>query len=470
MKDYTFTRELFKLNANKLSKDSGFSWQAISKTLMSNEVTPQEWLERFLGMSTPSLAILDMVKSASNRLGCSDLKKIATMEPEILSHLCTNPDIMLLRLCEYDDYINLASSKIVDVYSLWPTIHVLLIYAIANDYRRNRSFYSTPWNDVLNAFGYNLDRTNFKAGQANLIQEIINFLPSRKLSESEKYKNCNDVLKLVLTIAESNLFMKRNEPGAEEAQSDNKKRLRRIQDNIVNKLLTKLYRENWNSLSQEITNSNSKNIIPNTYPYMMAVPNEICTKKRRIMLFGISTNGWASEIGGGDSEFRQGRTDAPTMMDFYEWFMHDCVLNRKYISPFWDFYREIADKYDNATLIASNLGFVGLTYDNQGFDSSLNTCGTVKNIRDAEITIIDPNVCLFMAGHANDKIIKEIYGSYEVEQCDSQIPVDYLAKFVFSDGCMKGRTVIRTYHPGYLRRIIKSEIGKQIKNYLLNKL
>ena len=198
-------------------------------------------------------------------------------------------------------------------------------------------------------------------------------------------------------------------------------------------------------------------------PYLLAASDDYFNSELRIMIFGQVTNCWYGEKNNG---IYSERTSVKELMSLYDLFSNN--PDRDCHSPFWNLVNKLdtTAKSLGIRIITNNLAKVGYTAK-PGYDPVVNAL--FDNAVKQEIIICNPDLILMTTGPRYDNLIKQRFGNYDMKPWIKNISVRKCAELIFSaDSVLAHRTVIRTYHPGYLTRVInKYTWPRQIINYLI---
>lgn len=227
-----------------------------------------------------------------------------------------------------------------------------------------------------------------------------------------------------------------------------------IPSNEMNQQLTELYSSVMPSLAKCIPDLNaqrSENFI--CLPYLLSVEDLYAKSERRIMLAGKETFSWGGEFT--ESGIYSPEISVSQLQSLYDLFVNDPQGKANgYRSPFWDFVRTIDSiaQSKRARLVVNNLAKIGYT-DGNGFDPT--ALPLFDGVFREEIRILDPQLILLMVGPDYDTLIRESIGDFSQEYVIPEADTRQCARLIFPDenALLAGRTVIRTYHPSYLRRM-----------------
>ena len=227
-----------------------------------------------------------------------------------------------------------------------------------------------------------------------------------------------------------------------------------IPSNEMNQQLTELYSSVMPSLAKCIPDLNaqrSENFI--CFPYLLSVENDYAKSVRRIMLAGKETFSWGGEFT--ESGIYSPEISVSQLQSLYDLFVNNPQGKANgYRSPFWDFVRTIDSiaQSKGARLVANNLAKIGYA-DGNGFDPTV--LPLFDGVFREEIRILDPQLILLMVGPDYDTLIRDSIGDFSQEAVIPEVDTRQCARLIFPDdnAVLAGRTVIRTYHPSYLRRM-----------------
>lgn len=240
-----------------------------------------------------------------------------------------------------------------------------------------------------------------------------------------------------------------------------------IPSNGMNEKLTELYSSVMPKLANCIPTLNaqrSENYI--CFPYLLSVEDAYANNERRIMVAGKETFSWAGE-------FTENGVYSPDISQSQLQSLYDLFVNAPegkasgYSSPYWDFIRTIDSiaQSQRARLVVNNLAKIGYCGTN-GFDPTV--LPLFDGVLKEEIRITDPQLILFICGPDYDKLIRESLGDFSEREVIPTATSRQCAQLIFpvENTVLAGRTVIRTYHPAYLRRMRRREWAKDVVAYL----
>lgn len=144
----------------------------------------------------------------------------------------------------------------------------------------------------------------------------------------------------------------------------------------------------------------------------------------------------------------------PEAIETYEQFYFGQHYN---LSPFWQFFREVREHYFGEQCDRGTVAWVNLlkfvTTDEKSIlwqDFEEDALVAQGNIINEEMTIIKPDVCIFVTGPHYDRIIQRFYPS--VKFADVGLGEKVLSRIIHKD---LPQYTFRTYHPNPLRLTIK---------------
>ena len=186
------------------------------------------------------------------------------------------------------------------------------------------------------------------------------------------------------------------------------------------------------------------------------------------MLAGKETFSWGGE-------FTESGIYSPEISVSQRLTLYDLFVNNRqgkangYRSPFWDFVRTIDSiaQSKGARLVANNLAKIGYA-DGNGFDPTV--LPLFDGVFREEIRILDPQLILLMVGPDYDTVIRESIGDFSQEAVIPDVDTRQCARLIFPDdnAVLAGRTVIRTYHPSYLRRMSYKKWAQDVVAFVEN--
>ena len=240
-----------------------------------------------------------------------------------------------------------------------------------------------------------------------------------------------------------------------------------IPSNEMNEQLTDLYSSVMPKLAKCIPALNAQrteNYI--CFPYVLSVENDYAKSERRIMLAGKETCPWGGE-------FTESGVYSPDVSLSQLQSLYDLVVNtpqRKaegYNYTFWDFVRTIDSiaQSKGARLVANNLAKIGYA-DGNGFDPTV--LPLFDGVFREEIRILDPQLILLIVGPYYDRLIRESIGDFSLESVIPEVDTRQCARLIFPDDndVLTGRTVIRTYHPYYLRLMSNTKWAQDVVAFI----
>ena len=235
----------------------------------------------------------------------------------------------------------------------------------------------------------------------------------------------------------------------------------------MNEQLTELYSSVMPELAKCIPALNAQrteNYI--CFPYLLSVENDYVKSERRIMQAGKETFSWGGEFT--ESGIYSPEISVSQLQSLYDLFVNNPQGKANgYRSPFWDFVRTIDSiaQSKGARLVANNLAKIGYA-DGNGFDPTV--LPLFDGVFREEIRILDPQLILLMVGPDYDTLIRESIGDFSLESVIPEVDTRQCARLIFPDdnAVLAGRTVIRTYHPCYLRRMRKRKWAKDVVAFI----
>ena len=242
-----------------------------------------------------------------------------------------------------------------------------------------------------------------------------------------------------------------------------------IPSNGMNEKLTELYSSVMPALANCIPALNAQRTeYLMCFPYLLAVENDCAKSERRIMLAGKETFSWGGEFT--ESGVYSPDVSLSQLQSLYDLFVNDPQGKANgYRSPYWDFVRTIDSiaQSKGARLVANNIAKIGYA-DGNGFDPTV--LPLFQGVFKKEIEITDPQLILLMVGPDYDRLIRESIGDFSQEAVIPDVDTKQCARLIFPDdnAVLAGRTVIRTYHPSYLRRMRKRKWAQDVVAYLEN--
>ena len=227
-----------------------------------------------------------------------------------------------------------------------------------------------------------------------------------------------------------------------------------ISSNEMNEQLTELYSSVMPELANCIPDLNAQrteNYI--CFPYLLAAEDLYAKSERRIMLAGKETFSWGGEFT--ESGVYSPDVSLSQLQSLYDLFVNDPKGKANgYRSQFWEFVRTIDSiaQSKGARLVVNNLAKIGYA-DGNGFDPTV--LPLFDGVFREEIRILDPQLILLMVGPDYDTLIRDSIGDFSQEAVIPEVDTRQCARLNFPDdnAVLAGRTVIRTYHPSYLRRM-----------------
>jgi hypothetical protein len=240
-----------------------------------------------------------------------------------------------------------------------------------------------------------------------------------------------------------------------------------IPSNEMNEKLTELYSSVMPELAKCIPALNAQrteNLI--CFPYLLSVEDAYANNERRIMVAGKETFSWGGE-------FTEKGVYSPDISQSQLQSLYDLFVNAPegkasgYSSPYWDFIRTIDSiaQSQRARLIVNNLAKIGYVGTN-GFDPTV--LPLFDGVFKEEIRITDPQLILLMVSSDYDPLIRESLGDFTQESVIPDVTSKQCARLIFPEEntVLAGKTVIRTYHPSYLRRMGYQDWAKTVVAYL----
>ena len=242
-----------------------------------------------------------------------------------------------------------------------------------------------------------------------------------------------------------------------------------IPSNGMNEKLTELYSSVMPALANCIPALNAQrteNYI--CFPYLLAAEDLYAKSERRIMLAGKETFSWGGEFT--ESGVYSPDVSLSQLQSLYDLFVNDPQGKANgYRSPYWDFVRTIDSiaQSKGARLVINNLAKIGYS-DGNGFDPTV--LPLFQGVFKKEIEITDPQLILLMVGPDYDTLIRDSIGDFSQEAVIPEVDTRQCARLIFPDdnAVLAGRTVIRTYHPSYLRRMSYKQWAQDVVAFVEN--
>lgn len=242
-----------------------------------------------------------------------------------------------------------------------------------------------------------------------------------------------------------------------------------IPSNEMNEKLTELYSSVMPALANCIPDLNAQrteNYI--CFPYLLAAEDLYAKSERRIMLAGKETFSWGGEFT--ESGVYSPDVSLSQLQSLYDLFVNDPQGKASvYRSPYWDFVRTIDSiaQSKGARLVVNNLAKIGYA-DGNGFDPTV--LPLFDGVFREEIRILDPQLILLMVGPDYDTLIRKSIGDFSLESVIPDVDTKQCARLIFPDdnAVLAGRTVIRTYHPSYLRRMSYKKWAQDVVAFVEN--
>ena len=215
----------------------------------------------------------------------------------------------------------------------------------------------------------------------------------------------------------------------------------------LNSELLRLYKSNWDKLSNELIEIKDSNSDTNpTNPLLIRIGDEKKYQEAdlRVMIFGQETNDWGNDFQN-DIEYIQSIYD-----DFFT--TKRCF---SYAGQFWNgisrFLKKLEEKNKGKSVefIWNNVVKIGKS-GGKGMPPEY-IYQIEKNqfsILSKEIEILEPNIVLFLSGPYRDHILKNQFKNIEFESIENY-NLKQLAKVKLENV----EYAFRTYHPNYLWRV-----------------
>lgn len=207
---------------------------------------------------------------------------------------------------------------------------------------------------------------------------------------------------------------------------------------MINQELEALYKSNQkgiNSLQKKDKNLDSLLLLK-------VWEEEYNASNKKILFIGKETNGWLGHY----------VIEVESLLDKYDEF-ELCKNGRK--TTIWQqMYRfnKLVNRAANSnknfawTNVSKSPDINGTKLSHERFSALINDF----NVLAQEIKILNPDVVIFLCGHAYDSRIRmQFEGNIEFEEVEAEIPVKQLAKLKHPS---LPKHTYRTYHPGYLSR------------------
>ena len=211
--------------------------------------------------------------------------------------------------------------------------------------------------------------------------------------------------------------------------------------------LKDIYLKYWNIYLQNIRKN--PNIEP-ANPFLLVEPKDYRSKAKRVMICGQETQGWGNEY---DRDPDSATIEA--LLRIYAGF----VNNGGYNSPYWQFINSLKNSCPNVGFICNNIVKIGRKYG-PGCDDTINEL-TLRYfpVIPEEVSILNPDVILFLTGPRYDWRIKQVFGDFKM------YPVNGLKNMIkISFFNTELPVAYRCYHPRYLRQCGQE---KAVRNFLI---
>jgi len=215
----------------------------------------------------------------------------------------------------------------------------------------------------------------------------------------------------------------------------------------LNSDLLRLYKSNWNNLSNELIKIKDANFDTNpTNPLLIRVGNEKKYQEAdfRVMIFGQETNDWGNDF----------QNDIEYIQSIYDEFF---TTKRCFscAGRFWNgiasFLKKLKEKNKNKSIefIWNNVVKIGKS-GGKGmppeyiYQIEKNHFSILKK----EIEILKPNIALFLSGPYRDHILQNQFESIKFENIEN-----YKIEQLVTVKLENVKFAFRTYHPNYLWRV-----------------
>lgn len=211
--------------------------------------------------------------------------------------------------------------------------------------------------------------------------------------------------------------------------------------------LSEVYHQHWNAY---LVNIRRNSDIAPANPFLIVEPKDYYNKSKKVMICGQETQGWGNEF---DDHPESATIEA--LLNLYDGFVNFGGYN----SPYWQFINSLKKACPDVGFVCNNIVKIGKKYGS-GCDDTINELSLKYfPVIHEEISILRPDVILFLTGPKYDVRIKKALGDFSIK------PVGNLNKFdciSFLDKSLP--LAYRCYHPRYLR-ISKQE--NEVRSFLI---
>lgn len=214
------------------------------------------------------------------------------------------------------------------------------------------------------------------------------------------------------------------------------------------KTLKEIYEKYWDSY---VTNIRKKSDIEPANPFLIVVPSDYQDKPHKVMICGQETQGWGNEF---DHDPDSATINA--LLRIYAGFVNGGGYN----SPYWQFINKLKKHCPNVGFVCNNIVKIGKKFG-PGCDDKINDL-TLKYfpVIQEEISVLKPDIILFLTGPRYDWRIKKALGDFQTEQIKH---INNFNQIIFKDTSLP--KAYRCYHPRYLRQ---SGQERMIIEFLIN--
>lgn len=198
--------------------------------------------------------------------------------------------------------------------------------------------------------------------------------------------------------------------------------------------LKDIYLKYWNDYIEHIRNNHA---IEPANPFLIVEPLDYREKAKKVMICGQETQGWGNEF---DHDPNSATINA--LLGLYAGF----VNNGGYNSPYWQFINQLKKHCPNVGFVCNNIVKIGKQFS-PGCDDTINDL-TLKYfpVIPEELSVLKPDIILFLTGPSYDKRIKGALGDFQTEQINN---INNFIQIKFKDSSLP--KAYRCYHPRYLR-------------------
>lgn len=209
----------------------------------------------------------------------------------------------------------------------------------------------------------------------------------------------------------------------------------------LNEQLERLYRSKMNGLQAMYSELNKADIKDYSWPLLLHVRKEEYVKAPvKLMVIGQEANGWGATLDHAE--------EIASSMAVYERF----DMGRNYNTTFWRWAHKINRQLGNPDtncFVWNNILKFGRECEKGCPDSRVTQIeNRYFNVIEDEISILRPDVCIFLTGHAYDGEIKSKFPDVELIEFNGY-PLKEVAQVKSSNLPVHS---YRTYHPGYGQR------------------